>query len=370
MRAAQPDGLRLPDALSAGLRRLLGVADHQLVPDLVPGHAHRAVAVRAGFNWGRLIGDPAFSNALKNTLLILVIQVPIMIALATVLAVLLNSPLLKAEACSASPSSRRWWSARSPTAAVFRLMFNLDFGIINKLLDARRPAERRLVLQRHAGDGGDHHRGDLALGGLQRHHHPRRPAVDPRGCLRGGDARRRQQAQAVLLHHLAAAEAGHRVLRRAVDHRHHAAVHRAVPDHQPRRAGRRHRDARPASSTGKASASLNFGYASAIAYTMAALAIAISLLNLWLAREREMRRKSLRRTQAQHRAALWSLTPLALIWLFPLWMMVGLLDHARQRHLQPRHRAAAVTTISSRISTICSATPTSSAPSASRSRWR
>ncbi|MNS70665.1 Lactose transport system permease protein LacF [compost metagenome] len=31
--------------------------------------------------------------------------------------------------------------------------------------------------------------------------------------------------------------------------------------------------------------SLNFGYASAIAYTMAALAIAISLLNLWVGRE-------------------------------------------------------------------------------------
>ncbi|RVD18877.1 sugar ABC transporter permease, partial [Mesorhizobium sp. M7A.F.Ca.ET.027.02.1.1] len=48
-----------------------------------------------GFNWGRLIGDPAFFNALKNTLLILVIQVPVMISLALVMAVLLHSPLLK-----------------------------------------------------------------------------------------------------------------------------------------------------------------------------------------------------------------------------------------------------------------------------------
>ena len=37
------------------------------------------------FNWGRLIGDPAFYNALKNTLLILVIQVPVMISLAIVM---------------------------------------------------------------------------------------------------------------------------------------------------------------------------------------------------------------------------------------------------------------------------------------------
>ena len=40
--------------------------------------------------WGRLFVDPAFLNALKNTLVILVIQVPVMIALATVLAVLLE----------------------------------------------------------------------------------------------------------------------------------------------------------------------------------------------------------------------------------------------------------------------------------------
>ncbi|MDP1731821.1 MAG: sugar ABC transporter permease, partial [Devosia sp.] len=47
------------------------------------------------FNWGRLIADPAFFNALKNTLIILVVQVPLMIGLATIMAVLLNSPMLK-----------------------------------------------------------------------------------------------------------------------------------------------------------------------------------------------------------------------------------------------------------------------------------
>ena len=31
---------------------------------------------------------------------------------------------------------------------------------------------------------------------------------------------------------------------------------------------------------------LNFGYASAVAYTVAALAVAISVLNLWLGRDR------------------------------------------------------------------------------------
>src|SRR6476619_4635168 len=52
--------------------------------------------VFSSINWARLFGDPAFYNALANTLIILVIQVPVMISLATVMAVLLNSPLLKA----------------------------------------------------------------------------------------------------------------------------------------------------------------------------------------------------------------------------------------------------------------------------------
>ena len=65
---------------------------------LISFQATRTVPWRfaPAFNWGRLIGDPAFFNALKNTLLILVIQVPVMIALAMIMAVLLNSPLLKA----------------------------------------------------------------------------------------------------------------------------------------------------------------------------------------------------------------------------------------------------------------------------------
>ena len=162
------------------------------------------------------------------------------------MAVLLNSPLLKARGLFRFAFFAPVVVGEVAYSAVFRLMFNLDFGIINKLLNSVGLAQRRLVLQRHAGHGADHHRGDLALGRLQRHHHPRRPAVDPRGRLRGGDARPRQQGQAVLLHHPAAAEADHRLLRGAVDHRHHAAVHRAVPHHRARRTGRRHRDARAA----------------------------------------------------------------------------------------------------------------------------
>ena len=44
---------------------------------------------RPSVTWGRLFEDPAFLNALKNTLVILMVQVPVMVVLATVLAVLL-----------------------------------------------------------------------------------------------------------------------------------------------------------------------------------------------------------------------------------------------------------------------------------------
>ncbi|MAN77265.1 sugar ABC transporter permease [Pelagibacterium flavum] len=86
------------------------------------------------FNWGRLIIDPAFANALKNTLLILVIQVPVMIALATLLSVLLNSQLLKARGIMRFAFFAPVVVGEVAYAAVFRLMFQADFGVINKLL--------------------------------------------------------------------------------------------------------------------------------------------------------------------------------------------------------------------------------------------
>jgi lactose/L-arabinose transport system permease protein len=87
-----------------------------------------------GFNWGRLISDPAFYNALRNTLLILVIQVPVMIALATVMAVLLNSPLLKARGLFRFAFFAPVVVGEVAYSAIFRLMFNADCGIINKLI--------------------------------------------------------------------------------------------------------------------------------------------------------------------------------------------------------------------------------------------
>jgi lactose/L-arabinose transport system permease protein len=105
---------------------------------LISFQATRTVPWRwaPGFNWGRLVNDPAFYNALENTLLILVIQVPVMIALATVMAVLLNSPLLKARGLFRFAFFAPVVVGEVAYSAVFRLMFGTDFGIVNKLLGA------------------------------------------------------------------------------------------------------------------------------------------------------------------------------------------------------------------------------------------
>jgi lactose/L-arabinose transport system permease protein len=89
-----------------------------------------------GANWGRLVQDPAFLNALGNTLLILVVQVPIMIALATLLAVLLDSALLKARGLMRFAFFAPVVVGEVAYAAVFRLMFSEDLGIVNKALEA------------------------------------------------------------------------------------------------------------------------------------------------------------------------------------------------------------------------------------------
>lgn len=86
-------------------------------------------------NWSRLFSDPAFFNALKNTLLILLIQVPVMIALATLMAVFLNSQMLKARGLFRFAFFAPVVVGEVAYSAVFRLMFNYDFGVINKIMD-------------------------------------------------------------------------------------------------------------------------------------------------------------------------------------------------------------------------------------------
>lgn len=85
-------------------------------------------------NWGRLLQDPGFANALKNTLILMAIQVPVMMVLATLLAVALNSTLLKARGLVRFAFFAPVVVSEVAYAAVFRLMFNDDLGVINRTL--------------------------------------------------------------------------------------------------------------------------------------------------------------------------------------------------------------------------------------------
>lgn len=87
-------------------------------------------------NWTRIAGDPAFMNALKNTLIILFIQVPVMIALALLLAMLLNSPMLRMKWLFRFAFFAPVVVGEVAYSAIFRLMFNTDYGIVNKTISA------------------------------------------------------------------------------------------------------------------------------------------------------------------------------------------------------------------------------------------
>ncbi|GIW25406.1 carbohydrate ABC transporter permease [Meiothermus sp.] len=86
-----------------------------------------------GVNWGRILGDAAFWDALRNTVLILVIQVPLMLALATALAVALNSQLLRARGFFRFAFFAPVVVGAVAYSAVFRLLFNQN-GAVNAAL--------------------------------------------------------------------------------------------------------------------------------------------------------------------------------------------------------------------------------------------
>ena len=239
-----------------------------------------------GINWRRLLVDRAFQEALKNTLIILVVQVPVMLVLATLLALALNSPLLKLRPIYRFAFFAPVVVSDVAYSVVFRLLFNGQFGAVNHGLAALGLAPIDWLHDPDAAMADDHGGGDLALDRLQRDHPPGRAAVDPARPVRGGGDRRRLPGRPLLPHHPAAAEADRGVLPGAVDHRHHAAVHRALADH--RRGG-------PGGATEtlgtylykQGFVSLNFGYAAAIAYTIAAMAAVMAALNLMLTRGRK-----------------------------------------------------------------------------------
>ena len=89
-----------------------------------------------GINWRRLLTDRAFQNALWNTLLVLVVQVPLMLALATALAIALDTPYLRWRAFLRFAFFAPVVVSEVAYSVVFRLLFNGDFGAVNEALRA------------------------------------------------------------------------------------------------------------------------------------------------------------------------------------------------------------------------------------------
>lgn len=85
-------------------------------------------------NWGRLSQDPFFFVALKNTLFILVLQVPLMLVLALVLALALNSAFLHLRGFYRFVFFAPVVVGAVAYSAIFRLLFNTEFGAVNALL--------------------------------------------------------------------------------------------------------------------------------------------------------------------------------------------------------------------------------------------
>ena len=91
-------------------------------------------ALEFGVNWGRIFKDPFFIQALRNTLLLLLVQVPIMLVLATGLAVALNSPLLMLKGFYRFAFFAPVVVGSVAYSAVFRLLFNTQNGAVNAAL--------------------------------------------------------------------------------------------------------------------------------------------------------------------------------------------------------------------------------------------
>lgn len=82
----------------------------------------------------RLITDPLFRRALFNTAFILFVQVPVMILLALLLAVMLNSTLVKARSTFRAIYFLPAVTSLVAYAIVFRILLNTDAGLVNQFL--------------------------------------------------------------------------------------------------------------------------------------------------------------------------------------------------------------------------------------------
>ncbi|WP_330294755.1 carbohydrate ABC transporter permease [Streptomyces sp. NBC_00503] len=82
-------------------------------------------------NYARLLHDRLFWTALKNTAVILVVQVPVMLALATGLAVALNSTLLRGRTVFRLGFFLPMVTGLVAYGIIFSVLLNKDYGLVN-----------------------------------------------------------------------------------------------------------------------------------------------------------------------------------------------------------------------------------------------
>ncbi|BAU87896.1 L-arabinose ABC transporter permease [Streptomyces laurentii] len=99
---------------------------------------HRTVAGTETFvgsdNYRRLLDDPLLWTALRNTAIVLAVQVPLMLALATALAVALNSTLLRGRPVFRLGFFLPMVTGLVAYGIVFSVLLNKDYGLVNWLL--------------------------------------------------------------------------------------------------------------------------------------------------------------------------------------------------------------------------------------------
>ncbi|MFE2444709.1 carbohydrate ABC transporter permease [Streptomyces sp. NPDC059426] len=86
-------------------------------------------------NYRRLIDDPLFWTALKNTAVVLAVQVPVMLALATGLAVALNSTLLQGRSVFRLGFFLPMVTGLVAYGIVFSVLLHQEYGLVNWFLE-------------------------------------------------------------------------------------------------------------------------------------------------------------------------------------------------------------------------------------------
>jgi len=84
-------------------------------------------------NYARLLKDPTFLTTVKNTVIYLIIQVPIMIILALFISVLLNNPKLKYRGLFRTAIFLPCVTSLVAYSVIFKYLFSMD-GIVNTML--------------------------------------------------------------------------------------------------------------------------------------------------------------------------------------------------------------------------------------------